>query len=146
MARLLHMFAMGFACMWAVLVRPVCVWPLQQGVLLQPCARPPALFVAHQLAPASPHKPGSLQVVSDPNGAFTRFLGMEQGTPDAAGARSLRYAAVVDDGVLLKVVRTCRGRGNGLFVVLCCCGMRVGSEWSCWEAVLLPSMAGRHGK
>lgn len=48
-----------------------------------------------------------LQVVSDPNGAFTRFLGMEQGAPDASGARSLRYAAVVDDGVLLKVVRAC---------------------------------------
>ncbi|KAI7841316.1 hypothetical protein COHA_004935 [Chlorella ohadii] len=44
-----------------------------------------------------------IQVVSDPNGAFTRFLGMDQGAPDAPGARSLRYAAVVDDGVLLKV-------------------------------------------
>lgn len=44
------------------------------------------------------------QVVTDENGAFTRFLGMEQAAPDAAGARSLRYAAVVDDGTLLKVV------------------------------------------
>ncbi len=51
-----------------------------------------------------PATSAALQVVSDPNGAFTRFLGMDQGAPDAPGARSLRYAAVVDDGVLLKVV------------------------------------------
>ncbi|KAL4425536.1 hypothetical protein ABPG75_009552 [Micractinium tetrahymenae] len=44
-----------------------------------------------------------VQVVADANGAFTRFMGMEQGAVDAAGARSLRYAAVVDDGILLKV-------------------------------------------
>lgn len=45
-----------------------------------------------------------VQVAADTNGAFTRFLGMEQGGVDAAGARSLRYAAVIDDGILLKVV------------------------------------------
>jgi peroxiredoxin len=44
-----------------------------------------------------------IQVVTDPNAAFTRFMGMELAPPDAAGARSQRYAAVVDDGVLLKV-------------------------------------------
>lgn len=45
-----------------------------------------------------------IQVVSDPNATFTRFMGMELAAPDAAGPRSQRYAAVVDDGVLLKVV------------------------------------------
>ncbi|KAL4426668.1 hypothetical protein ABPG77_004724 [Micractinium sp. CCAP 211/92] len=44
-----------------------------------------------------------VQVAADVNGAFTRFLGLEQGGVDAAGARCLRYAAVVDDGILLKV-------------------------------------------
>lgn len=44
-------------------------------------------------------------VAADANGAFTRFLGMDQGAVDAPGPRSLRYAAVVDDGTLLKVVR-----------------------------------------
>jgi peroxiredoxin len=46
---------------------------------------------------------GGVAVAADTNGALTRFLGMEQGAPDAAGARSLRYAAVVEDGVLLKL-------------------------------------------
>lgn len=45
-----------------------------------------------------------VQVVADPNAGFTRFMGMEQGGVGAAGARSLRYAALVDDGILLKVV------------------------------------------
>lgn len=45
-----------------------------------------------------------IQVVTDPNAAFTRFLGMELAPPGAPGPRSQRYAAVVDDGVLLKVV------------------------------------------
>ncbi|KAI3438766.1 hypothetical protein D9Q98_001184 [Chlorella vulgaris] len=44
-----------------------------------------------------------IQVVTDPNAAFTRFLGMELAPPGAPGPRSQRYAAVVDDGVLLKV-------------------------------------------
>ncbi|PSC76903.1 dynamin-related 1E-like [Micractinium conductrix] len=42
-------------------------------------------------------------VAADTNGAFTRFMGMDQGPVDGPGARSLRYAAVVDDGTLLKV-------------------------------------------
>ena len=47
-------------------------------------------------------------VAADTNGAFTRFMGMDQGPVDGPGARSLRYAAVVDDGTLLKVVRAQR--------------------------------------
>jgi peroxiredoxin len=54
-----------------------------------------------------------IQVVTDPNAAFTRFMGMELAPPDAAGARSQRYAAVVDDGVLLKVVNFGGGGGGG---------------------------------
>ncbi len=50
-----------------------------------------------------------VQVAADVNGAFTRFLGLEQGGVDAAGARCLRYAAVVDDGILLKVVSLLAG-------------------------------------
>ncbi len=43
-------------------------------------------------------------VAADEGGAFTRLMGLERGAPDAPGARSLRYAAVVDDaGVLLKL-------------------------------------------
>lgn len=63
-------------------------------------------------------------VAADANGAFTRFLGMEQGAVDAAGPRSLRYAAVVDDGTLLKVVRrvaAVRGAGDGLRAHGPCC-------------------------
>lgn len=67
------------------------------------------------------------QVVTDPNGAFTRFLGMDQGAPDAAGARSLRYAAVVDDGVLLKVVRSSTVCGL-------VCTLEAGWGWSKWGA------------
>ena len=84
--------------------------------------------------PSLPHPPLSLppsctcccrllpQVAADTNGAFTRFMGMEQAAPDAAGARSQRYAALVDDGILLKVVsqsvgcRECRLQSEGVDV------------------------------
>lgn len=39
----------------------------------------------------------------DPNQAATRLMGMELGSPDAPGPRSLRYAAILDNGVILKV-------------------------------------------
>ena len=45
-----------------------------------------------------------VQVVADSSGAWTRYLGLELGAPGAPGPRSLRYAAIVDDGVLLKLV------------------------------------------
>ena len=43
-------------------------------------------------------------VAADESGAFTRLMGLERGAPGAPGARSLRYAAIVDGaGVLLKL-------------------------------------------
>ena len=45
-----------------------------------------------------------VKVATDANGSWTRHLGVELGQPDQPGARSLRYAAVVDDGILLKLV------------------------------------------
>lgn len=66
-------------------------------------------------------------VAADANGALTRFLGMEQGAVDAPGPRSLRYAAVVDDGTLLKVVRALRwGTGCAVQWLVCDAG--------CWLA------------
>ncbi|GAB4816716.1 hypothetical protein N2152v2_003762 [Parachlorella kessleri] len=47
--------------------------------------------------------PTKVKVATDANGSWTRYLGVELGQPDQPGARSLRYAAVVDDGVLLKL-------------------------------------------
>ncbi len=45
-----------------------------------------------------------VKVAADTNGSWTRYLGLEQAAPDQRGPKSLRYAAVVDDGVLLKLV------------------------------------------
>lgn len=62
-------------------------------------------------------------MVADTNGAFTRFLGVELAAPDAPGARSQRYAAVVDDGVLLKVVSweaEASGADFGVFSAMDC--------------------------
>lgn len=41
---------------------------------------------------------------ADTVGALTRILGMEMGDPKATGVKSLRYAGIVEDGVLLKLV------------------------------------------
>lgn len=53
-------------------------------------------------------------MVADSSGSWTRYLGLELALPSELGPRSLRYAAIVDDGVLIKLVRCC-----------CCC---------CWRA------------
>ena len=45
-----------------------------------------------------------VRMAADPIQAATRMLGMELGEPKAAGPRSLRYAAILDDGVILKMV------------------------------------------
>jgi peroxiredoxin len=42
-------------------------------------------------------------VAADAQGGLTRLLGVEMGALDAPGARSQRYAAVITDGVLLKI-------------------------------------------
>lgn len=44
-------------------------------------------------------------IAADPIQAATRIMGMELGDPTAPGPRSLRYAAILDNGVILKVVR-----------------------------------------
>lgn len=44
-----------------------------------------------------------ISLLSDPTGAFTRQLGVELGPIDAPGPRSLRYAAFIEDGILLKM-------------------------------------------
>jgi peroxiredoxin len=46
----------------------------------------------------------TVQIVADPSQALTRLLGMELGGPGAPGPRSLRYAVLLDNGVVLKVV------------------------------------------
>lgn len=43
-------------------------------------------------------------VAADTQGGLTRLLGMEVGEINAPGARSHRYAGVIQDGVLLKIV------------------------------------------
>ena len=54
--------------------------------------------------------PAAVTVAADTRGALTRFMGMELGAPDAPGPRSQRYAALIDDGLLLKIVS--RGWGG----------------------------------
>jgi peroxiredoxin len=46
---------------------------------------------------------GRVTVAADTKGALTRLLGLDLGEPDAAGPRSLRYAAVIEDGILLRL-------------------------------------------
>ena len=49
-------------------------------------------------------------VAADTNAALTRMLGVELGDPAGPGPRSLRYSAVLDDGILLKLVGAKKGR------------------------------------
>jgi peroxiredoxin len=43
-------------------------------------------------------------MAADPIQATTRILGMELAEPSAPGPKSLRYAAILDNGVILKMV------------------------------------------
>lgn len=43
-------------------------------------------------------------VAADTNASLTRMLGVELGEPNRAGPKSLRYAAILEDGILLKLV------------------------------------------
>ena len=45
-----------------------------------------------------------ISIAADPIQAATRILGMELADPKAAGPKSLRYAAVLENGVILKMV------------------------------------------
>ena len=105
-----------------------------------PLSRPPSCTCCRCLLP---------QVAADTNGAFTRFMGMEQAAPDAAGARSQRYAALVDDGILLKVVswQKCRVRNEGAAQVqLGCTLVHPGAPWcSLVQRSTLCSRLGQEG-
>lgn len=45
-------------------------------------------------------------MAADPIQAATRILGMELAEPSEPGPKSLRYAAILDNGVILKMVST----------------------------------------
>jgi peroxiredoxin len=46
-----------------------------------------------------------VELLADKNGGLVRLLGLEIGTPEnGLGPKCQRYAAVVEDGVLLKLV------------------------------------------
>lgn len=49
-----------------------------------------------------------ISMAADPIQAATRVLGMELGDPNAPGPKSLRYAAILENGVILKMVSTRR--------------------------------------
>ncbi|GLC33733.1 hypothetical protein PLESTB_000110000 [Pleodorina starrii] len=44
-----------------------------------------------------------VELLADRNGGLVRLLGLEIGTPESTGPKCQRYAAVVEDGVLLKL-------------------------------------------
>ncbi|KXZ42739.1 hypothetical protein GPECTOR_121g440 [Gonium pectorale] len=47
---------------------------------------------------------GKVQLLADRNGGLVRLLGLEIGSPEGGpGPKCQRYAAVVEDGVLLKL-------------------------------------------
>lgn len=51
-----------------------------------------------------------MEVLADKNGGLMRLLGVEIGTPDSTTEpRCHRFAAIVEDGILLKLV----GAGGG---------------------------------
>ncbi|KAG2482671.1 hypothetical protein HYH03_018408 [Edaphochlamys debaryana] len=54
---------------------------------------------------AKPSLSGSsrVELLADRNGGLVRLLGLEIGTPESSGPKCQRYAAVVEDGVLLKL-------------------------------------------
>lgn len=46
-----------------------------------------------------------MEIYADKNGGVVRMLGLELGSGEAAGPKCQRYAAIVENGVLLKLVR-----------------------------------------
>jgi peroxiredoxin len=46
-----------------------------------------------------------VKMVSDPNGGFSRMLGVDLEAPATGGAASQRYAGIVQDGILIRMVR-----------------------------------------
>lgn len=68
---------------------------------------PPAavLFLAHSC------RVTQVQVLSDKSGAFSRLLGLEQ-PAGPQGPPCQRFAAVVDNGILLRLVSSCIAAGR----------------------------------
>jgi len=59
-----------------------------------------------------------VELLADKNGGLMRLLGVEIGEPDATTEpRCQRFAAIVDDGILLKLVRRLLGRHDGGFAI-----------------------------
>lgn len=46
-----------------------------------------------------------VELLADGNGGFVRMLGFELGVNEGTGPKCQRFAGIVDNGILLKVVR-----------------------------------------
>jgi peroxiredoxin len=51
-----------------------------------------------------------LHLVSDKNGSFIRMMGLELGDEASKGPKCQRFAGIVEDGILMKVVSGGGGR------------------------------------
>ena len=54
--------------------------------------------------------PFQLELMADRNGGFMRLLGLELATPESGeqGPKCQRFGAIVEDGILIKLVRLWR--------------------------------------
>lgn len=59
--------------------------------------------------------------LADTSGGFTRMLGLEINNPGTTPPYSQRYVAFVQDGTLVRLVRSPRCASRGLFAVGCTC-------------------------
>ncbi len=66
-------------------------------------------------SPARRAARGAVQVklAADPSGGFIRLLGLELGVGAQSGPKCQRFAGIVDNGVLLKVVSAAAASGAG---------------------------------
>jgi len=53
-----------------------------------------------------------VELLADKNGGFVRMLGFELGITEGTGPKCQRFAGIVDDGILLKVVSLCTVPGR----------------------------------
>lgn len=67
------------------------------------CVTPDEPAKVHQLAQSDALKSSKVEIYADKNGGVVRMLGLEIGSGEGAGPKCQRYAAVVEDGVLLKL-------------------------------------------
>lgn len=70
-----------------------------------------------------------VEVLADKNGGLMRLLGVEIGTPDSTTEpRCHRFAAIVEDGILLKLV----GAGGGMLGAVMAVGWVAARAAGCW--------------